>query len=254
VPGFDLITGGGLIRSSAIIVMGDSDGRKELLVRQICWNLLQERAKVLYFAVDHSAEELRYDMASYGWDVKPFETAGKLRLVDVFSDAAEKMDMHLKKGIDKNEVKNTSFQEGLYDLNILYKEGIRFLPPTTLLESTPRIVVIDSLSPLLSTKPEEVFPLLNSMKFATRLTKATGMGIIHSGVHEKRVEETLKSLADGIIELTRNNEPLSESSLIEIVKYSGEYRQGPFPTEIESTGIKIIPISLPNLFRTSKLT
>jgi KaiC/GvpD/RAD55 family RecA-like ATPase len=223
------------------------------LARQICWNLLQEGAKVLYYAIDHAAEELRYDMSSHGWDVKAFEETGKLRIVDLFSDASTKMDTYLKKGFDEKETISTSFQAGLYSLGLIYKEGIRFLPLTTLAQ-IPRIVVLDSLSPLLSTKQEETFRFLHTLKFATRIAKATGIGIIHKGVHEKSIEDTVKSLADGIIELSRSNDPFSESSLLEITRYSGEYKQGPFPIEVESTGVKVIPISLPNLFRTSKST
>lgn len=254
VPGFDRITGGGLIRSSTIGVVGAADGSKELLVRQICWNLLNDGGKVLYFTVDHSADELRYDMAAYGWDVKPFERARKLRLVDIFSDAAEKMDRHVKQVFDEKEAGTPSFQGGFYDFSLFYKEGIRFLPPTGILQGASRVVVIDSLSPLFSTRPQEVFPFLHTLKFATRIAKATGIGIMHGDVHEKNIEETLKSIADGLIAVTRSNERFSDSSIIEIVKYPGEFERGVFPIEIDSTGIKIIPISLSDLFNASKLT
>jgi len=243
VPGFDLITGGGLIRSSAILLIGDSDGRKELLARQVSWNLLQEGAKVLYYTVDQSAEDLRYDMASYGWDVKPFEDTGKFQLVDIFSDAAGKMTNTVAR---ETEFDSSLVQKGFYDLNVVYKEGIRFLPPTSPLHET-KLAVFDSLSPLLSSKQEETIQLLHVLKFATRITKATGIGIVQSGVHDKRIEDTLKSIADGIVNLTLIGGPLSTTSIIEIVKYSGEYRRGPFPVELDEKGLRIVPIVLPNL-------
>jgi|GEM_PF-2619054 len=252
VPGFDLITGGGLLKSSALLFMGDSDGRKEVLARQIAWNLLQEGAKVLYYTVDQSAEELRYDMASYDWHVESFEEAGKLRVVDIFSHAAEKMDASVNEKLNAEGFISTSFQEKLYDLSLIYKEGIRFLPLTPLPQSAPRIVVIDSLSPLLSTSAEEAFRLVHTLKFATRIARATGIGIVHRGVHDDRIEESLKSLADGIIEITRADKTFSQSSLLEIVSYSGEYKRGPFPIEIDSRGPRVIPIALPNMIRIDK--
>lgn len=258
VPGFDQITGGGLIKSSTIVLFGSSNGDKELLARQICSNLLTDGAKVLYYSVDQSLDELRYNMAAYGWDTKLFEEAGKLRLVDIFSDAADKMDKHVKQGLNEIEMgaqaSSASFQGGFYDLSLFYKEGIRFMSPTGILHGATRIVVVDSLSPLLSTRPQDVFPFLHTLKFATRIAKATGIGIVHSGVHDKEVEETLKSLSDGWIQVIRNNEHFSDSSLIEIVKYPGEFKRGLYPTEIDSTGIKIIPINMPDLFNPSKLT
>ena len=81
VPGFDQITGGGLPSSSAIALIGEAGTGKELLTRHMVWNLLQKEAKILYFTVDQSAEELRYYMLNYGWDIKPFEEKKVLDVV-----------------------------------------------------------------------------------------------------------------------------------------------------------------------------
>ncbi|MHA2405215.1 MAG: RAD55 family ATPase [Candidatus Hermodarchaeia archaeon] len=52
LSGFDQITGGGLPRSSAIVVSGDAGTGKEMLTRHLVWNLLQHNAKILYFSED----------------------------------------------------------------------------------------------------------------------------------------------------------------------------------------------------------
>ena len=251
IPGFDLISGGGLLKSSAVLFTGNSDGRKETLARQICFNILQKGGNVLYYTVDRSEQDLVYDMKSYGWETKPFEDSGQLKIVDIFSSAAESVNKTVQAiSLNEQDIENADpFRDRIYDLSLIYKEGIKFFSPLAILRDKPRITVLDSLSSLLSAQGEEVLKFIHALKFATRVSKATGIGILHDGVHEKRVEETVKSIADGIIRITRSNEYLSDSSLIEIVKYSGEYKRGFFPVEIVPTGMNIIPISLANLFR-----
>ncbi|MCJ7635496.1 hypothetical protein MUP77_24300, partial [Candidatus Bathyarchaeota archaeon] len=213
IPGFDLITGGGILKSSAVLFAGDADGRKEILARQICWNILQRGGRVLYYTVDRSAQDLEYDMNSYGWEIKPFEDSGHFRIVDIFSSAAEDVYNFVKQDKEEENAEDNPFRERIYDLSLLYKEGIKFFSPLTILQDKPRIAVLDSLSPLLSTQTEEVLKFIHGLRFATRVSKATGIAILHKGVHEKRLEETVRSLADGILELTRSNEHLSDSSV-----------------------------------------
>ncbi|UCH02715.1 MAG: hypothetical protein JSV20_02720 [Candidatus Bathyarchaeota archaeon] len=248
MPYFDQITGGGFPRPAAIALIGGVDGGKELLIRQIIWKLLQKGAKVLYYSVSQSAEELRYDMQSYGWDVKPFEKKGALRIVDVFTHASERMskEFMVKESNDFNfnEMGELSFHKDVYDLNMIYDEGKKFIP--VLSRGSPvRIAVFDSISPLFSTNTEGVFQMIHGLKFATRLSKAIGVGIMHSNVHDKQTEETFKSLADAIIEVDRVG--TGTSSYVVISKYPGEHKRGPFPFETSRIGGKIIPVEMPDL-------
>jgi hypothetical protein len=87
--------------------------------------------------------------------------------------------------------------------------------------------------------------MIHSLKFATRLTKATGIGIIDSGVHDDQTMETFKSLADAIIEVEKVEKGIG--SAIKIVKYPGTSKKGPFPFEDSQSGINIIPIDMPDL-------
>lgn len=274
ISSFDQITGGGLPRSSAIALIGKAGCEKTLLVRQIVWNSLQRGARVLYYSVDQAAEELRFDMQSRDWDVKPYEDNGMLRIVDVFSSGSDKMVLELNKLADtlelnektadinsnidisdisksnkisdfSNKVNNANYHKRIYDLNLIYKEGIRFISPLSLKMFKHRIAVFDSLSPLFSTDTEGVYQLLHVLKFATRAGKATGIGIMHAGVHNSETEEKFKSIADAIIEIDSRQ---ASSSFIRIRKYPGKHGTGPFPLEENDQGVKIIPLIMPELF------
>lgn len=246
VPGFDRITGGGLVGASIVLVRGDF-GRKELLVRQICWNILREGAEVLYYTVDHPADDVRQDMTSYGWDIRGLEKAGRFKLVDVFSDSVELM--LSSQTLVRKESEDPQSQEVFYNFGLLYKEILGFLLRSPPVGSIQRILVIDSLSPLLLEEPEGVFSFLRSLKSTMAIAKATGISIMHNGLHEKSVEETVESLADGIIEFTRISDSVSLPNLIEVVRYSGEFEQGLFPIEVDSNGLRVVPIALEDLVR-----
>jgi KaiC/GvpD/RAD55 family RecA-like ATPase len=257
IPPFDQITGGGLPRNSAISLFGKAGCEKTLLARQIMWNVLQKGSKVLYYSVDQSAEELRYDLQSYNWDVQPFEENGMLKIIDIFSSGTNIMVEELRKSFgngmsdetDKaiafnHKVSDMNFHKKMYDINLIYKEGIRFISPISIKRYPHRLCIFDTLSPLFSTNTKGVFQLIHVLKFATRAGKATGIGIMHTGMHDTKIEEKFKSLADAIIEIkTRET-----TNFISIHKYPGKYKTGAFPLETTEQGVKIIPMVMPEVF------
>jgi KaiC/GvpD/RAD55 family RecA-like ATPase len=259
ITAFDKITGGGLPRDSSIALIGKAGCEKTLLARQIVWRVLQRGSRVLYYSVDQSAEELRFDMLSYGWDIKPFEENGQFCLVDIFSSGTNVMVKALRDSFGNgmsdeehqarsftNAVSDMSFHQKMYDVNLIYKNGIRFISPLSLLKYPHRLAVFDSLSPLFTTNtPQGVFQLIHVLKFATRAGKATGIGIMHTGVHDSETEEKFKSIADAIVEIKTRDETVD---FITIRKYPGKFKTGSFPLEATERGVKIIPMVMPDLF------
>jgi KaiC/GvpD/RAD55 family RecA-like ATPase len=239
---FDQITGGGLPKPSALALVGSADGGKEVLARQIVWHLLQQGTKVLYYSLSQSADDLRYDMLSYHWDVRPYEAEGLLRIVDVFSEAMQRMSTEFTSDVDVTELGKLSFHKQVYNLRLIYDEGMRFFPvlPT---KSINRVVIFDSVSPLFSTNTKGVFPMIHTLKFASRLANVAGICIMHSDVHDSQTEETFKSIADGIIEVNRSK----GTRYIRITKYPQDHARGPFPFEVSNDQVKIIPFVMPEL-------
>ena len=237
IQGFDEITGGGLPRACAVLLVGDSDSCIRLFVRQICWNILQEGGKVLYCTVDQSVEDVKSGMASHGWNVKSFEEAGKLRFVDVFSNIPAEMtnpDLKLNKA-------KTRVADGYYArtaMNLSSYAGFRFFPIIDF-SGTPRLAVMDSLSPLLSARREDNLQLLNGLRDATRLSNATGIATIHSDAKEKTAEENVTLYADAVVEIASLDDPPSVAGLIRIAKYIGEYKPGPFSMELDNDGLRV---------------
>jgi KaiC/GvpD/RAD55 family RecA-like ATPase len=258
IAAFDQITGGGLPRDSAIALIGKAGCEKTLLARQIVWHVLQRGSRVMYYSVDQSAEELRFDMLSYGWDVKPFEKNERLLVVDVFSSGTNVMVNALRESYGNgmpgneeaekftNDVSDMSFHQKMYDFNLIYKVGIRFISPLNIVKYPHRLVVFDSLSPLFTINtPQGVFQLIHVLKFATRAGKATGIGIMHTGVHDSETEEKFKSIADAIVEIKTRDDI---ANFIMLRKYLGKYKSGSFPLETTEHGVKIIQLVMTDLF------
>ncbi|MCW4041951.1 MAG: RAD55 family ATPase [Candidatus Bathyarchaeota archaeon] len=247
IEGFDEVSGGGLPKSSAIALVGSIDSRKELLIRNMVWNLLENDAQILYYSVSQSREELLYEMNLFGWDLLHYERKNRIRIVDVFSKAASKITPELNDPANfdpEGNISKISFHKSVYDLKIIYEEGIKFFPILSK-ASKNKICVFDSISPLIETNNKDVFQMMHTLKFATRLTKAIGIGIMHSGIHNINNEETFKSLADAIVEIKKSRR--GNTRYVSIAKYPGEYQEGPFPIEFNSSGINVIPIQIPDL-------
>src|SRR5437773_7547376 len=66
----DDLLGGGLPRPSAVGIIGAVGSGKSSLVRQLAVTMLERDFRVLYYAIDESAEDVRESVATYGIDRK----------------------------------------------------------------------------------------------------------------------------------------------------------------------------------------
>jgi KaiC/GvpD/RAD55 family RecA-like ATPase len=243
IPGFDEITGGGIPKSAAIALIGRAGAGKEVLARHIAWNILQRGSKVLYVSVSQSADELRYNMLSYGWDVTPFEENNQLRIVDVFTHSINnQIDLFDEVVIDDT---GDAFQKAMakmFDIDFICTEWIDFLQKS-LKEKSHTLCIFDSISPLLTTSTKGVFRMIITLKNNIKIVQGTGIYVIHSRMHDEEIERAFLSLVDGTIEVTKSN---SETDFIRIDKYPNEHKSTPFPIEITPSGVDIIPIEMPD--------
>jgi circadian clock protein KaiC len=216
VSGLDDIIGGGLLRPSAIGLLGDVGSNKSLLARQIAWNLLQRGFTVLYYPVDESADEVRKNMQTYNWDIKYFEENEYIEFIDVFSKGAETLNAQHSDDPD-------DYIEQTFDINYLLKQGqdycIRKMVGKDLL------VIVDSITPMLTLlDSQKAFHFLHTMKYITRASRAIGIAIIDLGIYDTKLEESCKQVADTIIELKSMGKEHINNRLIRIIKNAELFR------------------------------
>jgi KaiC/GvpD/RAD55 family RecA-like ATPase len=233
------------------VLSGEAGSGKELLTRQMMWNLLHRDAKILYFSVDQSVEELRYYMQSYGWNLAPFETTGQLKLVDVFSRSLDHQYKHYQAMNETNfDIHNPAYTlsinkllSEIYDVNNVRTES-RFFFQLLNRHQNPRLVIFDTVTPLLSTNTKGALQLLTELITDAKEAEATLLVLFHYEVHNDNLEQILKSITDATITIRIN---YWTSIFLTIIKYPGKHVKGPFPIGLTQTGINIIPMAMPQL-------
>jgi len=188
----DELIEGGFPRPSAISLLGDVGVGKSLLCQQIMWNALRQGFNVLFYLTEESADEMKEGLLRYGWDVDVYEKEGKLKTVDIFSKGVKIAEESVTE--PEELVKKTfNFFEILKEGRDYYFKSIR---------GRDLLVIFDSLSTVfLTMEPRKALAFLQNLKMATRVARCVGIGTLHSKVHDDKIENTVKSYSDGIIEM-----------------------------------------------------
>lgn len=237
ITGLDEVTGGGLPMPGAIGLIGEAGSGKSLLARQISWNLLKQGFNVLYYSVDESADDVRNLMKDFDWDITRYEEEGRFTFIDIFSIGAEVLKTHADASIKE-------YIEQVYDFPKLLKEGqdlcLRKMAGKNLL------IIIDSINPMLTLiDAKKTFQFLQTMKFITRASRSIGIAIMELGIHDPKIEESCKQIADTIIEVRRVGEGHNIMKYIRISKSPEEFEDEPYLFEIEKNGIIIHRLTIP---------
>jgi len=188
----DELLEGGFPRPSAISILGDVGVGKSPLCWQIMWNALRQEFNVLFYLTEESADEMKEGLLRYGWDVDTFEKEAKLKIVDIFSKGV--------KIVEESVMEPEELMKKPFNLFEILKEGREYYFRT--LRGRDLLVVFDSLSTIfLATDPKKALPFLQNMKMATRVARCVGIATLHTKLHDEKIENTVKSYSDGIIEM-----------------------------------------------------
>jgi KaiC/GvpD/RAD55 family RecA-like ATPase len=83
IPGFDELVNGGFHKSTVNTVTGESGAGKTVFASQFIYHGAQQGEKGMIIMPSESAEFLKRDLYSFGWDFWKLEEEGKLDIVDV---------------------------------------------------------------------------------------------------------------------------------------------------------------------------
>ncbi len=81
VSGLDDLLGGGLIRGDSALLAGSAGSGKTTLGTQFLVEGIKAGENGVYVTFEELPDQLYRDSANFGWDLKEFERAGKLRVV-----------------------------------------------------------------------------------------------------------------------------------------------------------------------------
>ncbi|HKZ94575.1 MAG TPA: RAD55 family ATPase [Candidatus Bathyarchaeia archaeon] len=207
IEGLDEMLGGGLPDKSVIVMTGEPGSGYDILAQQIMYQRALHNEKVAYFSTSRSAETLKEDLSTFGWNIAPLEEKGNwVHHHASVADAIQVMTENIPKAV---------------------AEG--------------RWVILDSLSYLILT--QKYYPVVQAVELL--LENARKNGGIHfllltQKMHDTETETTMQHLADGVMEFTANETAGGIDRRIRIKKMRrAVYEPRLIPFNITERGITI---------------
>ena len=175
---------GGLPAGSIVLFLGEADTGMTVCAQQILYQGLLDGRPGVYFTTGRSWEDVVGEMGVFGWGLDEYFDQRRMWFIDGFS---------MKRDRSSGQV---SWDIG--PANLLVKEFPRVVAP---LGSCT--LVVDSLSDVIRSAP---FPAVEQMlKMLQAHVRARGGLYVllgSKGIHSENVENTVKHLSDGVVDLS----------------------------------------------------
>ena len=228
IPGFDVISAGGFPEGRVTLITGTAGSGKTIFaVQWLVEAMRNTKESAVLVTFEEPAEDIRRNMAGFGWDLKKWEDEGRLALVDgAFAPS------------DEGEV------VGTYDLG-----GLLARIEHAIKKVGASRVALDSFSAVLTQFPEvgslrqELFRISISLKSLGVTSVVTAERSLDYGpISASGVEEFV---ADNVIVLRNVLEEEKRRRTVEVLKFRGAaHSKGEFPlTILSDAGIVVVPLS-----------
>ena len=227
IPGFDDITMGGLPKGRTTLVSGTAGSAKTVLAAQFLVQGIRSGQGGVFVTFEESPDDLRRNLAGFGWDVQQWEEEGRWIFVDASPDPGEK-----------------PLIVGEYDLGALAAQIADAVH-----EVKAQRVVMDSLGAIFGRFPDTTILRYELFRIASALKKFEVTSIItaerteeYGAIARHGVEEFV---ADNVIILRQVLEEEKCRRTIQVLKFRGTiHKKGEYPfTILPRDGIVVIPLS-----------
>lgn len=228
ISSFDAISKGGLPKRRTTLISGTAgSGKTVFAMHFLCAGIRDLGENGVFVTFEESADDIRTNMGSFGWDLRGWEREKKLAFVDASPDP------HVE-----------TIEAGAFDLSALLvrvEHAVKTVGATR--------VAVDSLGAMFSqfsdqsTVRRELFRIASALK---------GMGVT-AILTAERIEEYGPVARFGVEEFIADNVMVLRNTLdaevrrrtVEILKFRGtDHQKGEFPfTIMEDVGIVAIPLS-----------
>ena len=233
IPGFDLITLGGLPKGRTTLVAGTAGSAKTVMAVQfLAEGIKNEDQSGVFVTFEESPDDIRNNMVSLGWDIRQWESEGRWAFVDA--------SLHP----EHDEIVSGSFDFGALQARVEY----------AIAKVGASRVAMDSLGAVFTQYQDrsivrrELFRLASALKKTGVTAFLTSERTNENGkIARYGVEEFV---ADNVIILRNMLEAEKRRRTIEILKFRGTMHQkGEYPfTIIPRQGVVVIPLTSPSRF------
>jgi KaiC/GvpD/RAD55 family RecA-like ATPase len=175
---------GGLPKGSIITFLGEADAGMTTCAQQILYQGLIDGRPAVYFTTGRSWEDIVSEMSLYGWSLDRYFEQRKMWFIDSFGMKREKASGEVSWNIGP--------------ANLLAKEFPHVVAPLGACT-----LVVDSLSDVIRSAP---FPAVEqTLKILQAHVRESGglyVLLANKGIHSDQVENTVKHLSDGVVDLS----------------------------------------------------
>ena len=227
ISSFDIIAKGGLPKNRTTLISGTAGSGKTIFAVQFLAAAIQAGENGVFVTFEESADDVRMNMLSFGWDLAKWENEGRLAFVDASPDP--EMDI---------------VESGSFDLGALLariQHAVKKVKATR--------VSVDSLGAMFSQFSDQSIVRRELFRIASALKRIGVTAVLtaertddYGPVARFGVEEFI---ADNVMILRNVLEDESRRRTIEILKFRGcDHQKGEFPfTIVADGGLIVIPLS-----------
>lgn len=192
ISGLDMQLGGGVPTGTTMLVLAEPGANADLFARQFVQGGLLNNEDVYYFTSEHPVQEIISDMQGMKLDVRKYIDNGLLEFVDAYSPRFYNV---LPKEYTNTISAKDFLKKGTDSMNILKGTVVQK-------RVNKYRGVIDSISYFLRSYPlNSVMDVIEVMSSVGKATGAIQLILMTSGMHDVAVENNMKHICDGVIEL-----------------------------------------------------
>lgn len=237
IKGLDELIAGGFPNHFAVLLLGPRGCSKTIFGNQVLWEGLKNGERGIILAYDQSPNEIRRSMASFGWDVTPYQNENKFAIIDCFNGAV---------GIDSHE---KYYVRDPRDVNQVMYTIDKCLSEVVSNGENLRIFMDSgtTFGNMLRTRIDNIMKMPISLKISRRLhsyiKKYNVLGVLslHRDAQNKVFETLAKQLIDGVIEVDKRTENGRVNHYLQISKMSMTNRSKTVhPYTINNYGITVL--------------
>jgi len=191
IMGLDVQMGGGVPPGTTLLLIAESGAGAEIFTKQFVYGGLESGEDAFYFTSDHSIPEIKSDMMQFGWDIEEYEKKDKFEFIDAYSPRfMNLLPLDLRTKISAKDF----LKQGFDPFNQLKTTVCR--PRKSKYRG-----VIDSISYFLRAYDmNSVMEVIELMSSISKLTGSIHLVSIGAGLHDDITLNSMKYLADGVIE------------------------------------------------------
>jgi circadian clock protein KaiC len=228
IPSFDIIAKGGLPEGRTTLLSGTAgSGKTVFAVQFLAAGLREAGQNGVFVTFEESADDIRDNMQSFGWDLDEWEREGKFAMVDASPDP-----------------ETETVESGAFDLSALLARVEHAVKKVN-----AKRVSVDSLGAIFSQFSDQSIVRRELFRIAWALKR---MGVTALLTAERTLDYgpiarfgVEEFIADNVMVLRNVLEDESRRRTIEILKFRGtDHQKGEFPvTIVPDVGLVVIPLS-----------